>query len=105
VLAIRLPEKMEKRLERLAKRTGRTKSYYAREAIALHLGALEAEFLPSRTVARVLQSGKRTSPLRKKTPLRSLEGIWADLNINITEQDIAEARREMWGNSPREIEL
>lgn len=40
-----------------------------------------------------------------KKPLRSLEGIWADLDIHITEEDIAEARREMWGNSPRDIEL
>jgi hypothetical protein len=35
--------------------------------------------------------------------LRSLEGLWADLNIEITEEDIAEARREMWGNFPRDI--
>jgi uncharacterized protein DUF2281 len=38
-------------------------------------------------------------------PLRSLEGLWADLDIHITEEDIAEARREMWGNFPRDIEL
>ena len=38
-------------------------------------------------------------------PLRSLEGLWEDLNIDITEDDIAEARREMWGNFPRDIEL
>ena len=38
-----------------------------------------------------------------KTPLRSLEGIWEDLNIDITEEDIAEARREMWGSLPRGI--
>jgi hypothetical protein len=31
--------------------------------------------------------------------------LWADLNMNITEEDIAEARREMWGNFPRDIEL
>jgi hypothetical protein len=36
-------------------------------------------------------------------PLRSLEGLWADLGIEITEEDIAEARREMWGNFPRDI--
>jgi hypothetical protein len=36
-----------------------------------------------------------------KTPRRSLRGLWADLNIHITEEDIAEARREMWGNFPR----
>jgi hypothetical protein len=40
-----------------------------------------------------------------KKPLRSLEGIWEDLDIDITEEDIAEARREMWGNFPRDIEL
>jgi hypothetical protein len=40
-----------------------------------------------------------------KTPRRSLRGLWADLNIQITEEDIAEARREMWGNFPRDIKL
>jgi EAL domain-containing protein (putative c-di-GMP-specific phosphodiesterase class I) len=40
-----------------------------------------------------------------KKPLRSLLGLWADLDIHITEEDIAEARREMWGNFPRDIEL
>jgi hypothetical protein len=38
-----------------------------------------------------------------KKPLKSLRGLWADLNIDITEEDIAEARREMWGNFPRDI--
>ena len=45
--------------------------------------------------------------LRKKDasrqPLRSLEGLWADLGIEITEEDIEQARREMWGNFPRDI--
>jgi hypothetical protein len=35
-------------------------------------------------------------------PRRNLYGILVDLNVNITEEDIAEARREMWGNFPRE---
>ncbi|MBZ5627329.1 MAG: DUF2281 domain-containing protein [Acidobacteriia bacterium] len=38
-----------------------------------------------------------------KKPRRSLRGLWADLNIRITEEDIAQARREMWGNFPRDI--
>ncbi len=38
-------------------------------------------------------------------PRRSLRGLWADLNIHITEEDIAEARREMWCNFPRDINL
>lgn len=40
-----------------------------------------------------------------KHPRRSLRGLCADLNLHITEEDIAEARKEMWGNFPREIEL
>lgn len=38
-----------------------------------------------------------------KRPRRSPKGLWADLGIDITEADIDEARREMWGNFPREI--
>jgi hypothetical protein len=38
-----------------------------------------------------------------KKPRRSLRGLWKDLNIEITEEDIAEARREMWGNFPRDV--
>lgn len=36
-------------------------------------------------------------------PLRSAEGLWADLNIDITAEDIAELRREMWSKFPRDI--
>ncbi len=41
MLAIRLPEDIEKRLDRLAKRSGRTKTYYARAAILRHIEDLE----------------------------------------------------------------
>jgi len=40
-----------------------------------------------------------------KKPRRSLLGLWADLNTHITEEDIAQARREMWGNFPRDLKL
>jgi hypothetical protein len=36
-----------------------------------------------------------------KPPLRSPEGLWADLDVNISEEDIAKLRREMWKNFPR----
>lgn len=39
----------------------------------------------------------------KPRKLRSLEGLLEDFNIDISEEDIATARREMWGNFPREI--
>jgi RHH-type rel operon transcriptional repressor/antitoxin RelB len=34
MLTVRLPQQMENRLTRLAKRTGRSKSHYAKQAIA-----------------------------------------------------------------------
>lgn len=41
MLTIRLPKEIEERLDRLAKATGRTKSYYVRQAIIERLEALE----------------------------------------------------------------
>jgi RHH-type rel operon transcriptional repressor/antitoxin RelB len=37
MLAIRLPEEIEKRLDELARKTGRTKTFYARQAILMYL--------------------------------------------------------------------
>ena len=37
-----------------------------------------------------------------RPPLRSPEGLWADLDVDISADDIAEIRREMWKNFPRE---
>jgi RHH-type rel operon transcriptional repressor/antitoxin RelB len=45
MLAVRLDEATEKRLEALAQRTGRTKTFYAREAIQVHLEDLEDFYL------------------------------------------------------------
>ncbi len=40
---------------------------------------------------------KAASPRR----CRSLKGLWADLGTDVSPEDIAEARREMWGGFPR----
>ncbi len=64
--------------------------------------------LPRDKQLEVLEFAKSLRREQQNTPgkpLRSLEGIWAGLNVKITEEDIAEARREMWGNFPRDIEL
>ena len=50
MLAIRLPPGIEKRLADLAKRTGRSKTYYAREAILEHLDDLEDYYLAAARV-------------------------------------------------------
>ena len=45
MLAVRLDKNLEERLERLAAKTGRTKTFYARAAIEAHLDDLEDFFL------------------------------------------------------------
>lgn len=40
--------------------------------------------------------------IQPKSPRVSLEGIWADMNVNVTEEDIREMRNEAWKNFPRE---
>jgi len=52
MLALRLPPEIEKRLNQLAKKTGRSKSFYAREAILRHLEDLEDYHLARRRLAR-----------------------------------------------------
>lgn len=56
MLAIRLPEDIEKRLKALADKTGRTKTFYAKEAILEHLGEMEDKYL---AIKRLESSGKR----------------------------------------------
>jgi RHH-type transcriptional regulator, rel operon repressor / antitoxin RelB len=45
MLAIRLPDDIEARLRALAERTGRSKSFYVREAVREHLDDLEDYYL------------------------------------------------------------
>jgi RHH-type rel operon transcriptional repressor/antitoxin RelB len=58
MLALRLPPEIEKRLGALAKKTGRTKSYYAREAILRHIEDIEDQHLAA---ARIKRGGRRKS--------------------------------------------
>ena len=51
MLALRLPADLEARLEALAAKTGRTKSYYAREAIAEYIDDLEDLYLAQKRQA------------------------------------------------------
>ena len=45
MLAIRLPPEIDSRLDALARATGRTKTFYAREAILEHIDDLEDVYL------------------------------------------------------------
>jgi len=63
MLALRLPKDIERRLEALAQRTGRSKSFYAREAILEHLDDLEAAYLSDEILKRVETGQEQTYTL------------------------------------------
>jgi RHH-type rel operon transcriptional repressor/antitoxin RelB len=73
MLAIRLPQSVEKRLEKLARRTGRTKSFYAREAIMQHLEDLEDIYLAERALERIRNGEDDTIPLKDVMKRHGLE--------------------------------
>ncbi len=66
MLAIRLSSDIEERLNKLAKRTGRTKTFYAREAILEHLEDLEDTYLAEK---RLKQPAKTHSAEEVKREL------------------------------------
>ncbi len=65
MLAIRLPEEIESRLEALAKATGRTKTFYAREAIIEHIEDLEDIYLAEQVLERIRRGEERTYTLEE----------------------------------------
>ncbi len=74
MLAIRLPEIIEKRLDRLAKRTGRTKTFYAREAILNHLDDLEDLYQAERSLDRIRSGKDKPIPLEEVMKRHGMEG-------------------------------
>ena len=72
MLAIRLPPDIEARLARLAKKTGRTKTYYAREAILEHLDDLEDAYLAE---------ARWTALQKGKTGTRTLDDVERALDL------------------------
>lgn len=58
MLAVRLPPKMEKRLDSLAKKTGRTKSYYVRQALAETFEDMEDACLAEKSWEEVRAGGR-----------------------------------------------
>ncbi|MFN0169178.1 MAG: hypothetical protein ACKV22_22370 [Bryobacteraceae bacterium] len=59
--------------------------------------------LPAEKQNEILEHARR---LRREStsvqPRRSGKGLWADLNITLTAEEIEENQREMWKNFPRE---
>jgi len=65
MLSLRLPADIEARLTNLAKLTGRTKSFYAKEAILEHLEDLEDLYLAEQRYADILAGRSKTIPLEE----------------------------------------
>lgn len=75
MLAIRLPEDIERRLEALAALTGRTKTFYARQAIVEHLDNLEDVYLAEQRLADIRAGRTETIPLEDMMKQHGLAGL------------------------------
>jgi RHH-type rel operon transcriptional repressor/antitoxin RelB len=73
MLAIRLPADVEARLDALAKATGRTKTYYAREAILEHLDDLEDIYMAERELEDVRAGRSTTASLKEVMKAHGLD--------------------------------
>ncbi|MBL0338351.1 MAG: TraY domain-containing protein [Rhodospirillaceae bacterium] len=73
MLAIRLPVEIEERLEKLAKSTGRTKSFYVRQAILEHLEELEDIYLAERVLEDIRKGKQKTASLAKVMKRHGME--------------------------------
>ena len=62
-IAIRLPDETDSRLAALAARTGRTKTFYVREAIEAHLEDLEYYYLAAEVSERIGRGEESTISL------------------------------------------
>ncbi|MGH9065973.1 MAG: type II toxin-antitoxin system RelB family antitoxin [Acidimicrobiales bacterium] len=71
-LSIRLGPQDEARLEELARRTGRSKTFYVREAIHAHLDDLEERFWADAVVKDWEDAGKESRPA---------EELWRELGV------------------------
>ena len=62
MIAVRMPPDVEARLDDLARRTGRTKTWYVREAVLEYLDDLEDLYLAEEEL-RAIKAGARTYAL------------------------------------------
>lgn len=73
MIAVRVSEEIETRLDRLAQLTGRTKTYYVREAIEEHLDDLEEAYLAEKVLKKVRSGREKLIPLEDVVKQYGLE--------------------------------
>jgi RHH-type transcriptional regulator, rel operon repressor / antitoxin RelB len=74
MLAIRLPAEIEDRLEALAKATGRTKTFYVREAILEYIDDIEDVYLAEKRLEDIRAGRTKTILLGKIMKRHGMEG-------------------------------
>jgi RHH-type rel operon transcriptional repressor/antitoxin RelB len=62
-LSIRLDDDLAARLERLARTTGRSKSFYVKQAIEDHIEDLEDLYIAQKVLERIADGRERLIPL------------------------------------------
>jgi hypothetical protein len=72
--------------------------------MSLEQAILEAvRALPAEKQQEILHHATR---LRRQTagrkPLRSVKGLWSDLGVSLSAEELSENQREMWKDFPRE---
>ena len=63
IVGVRVPDEIDERLNNLARVTGRSKSYYIREALIEHLTDLEAVYLADHVKEQIRKGKEKVSPL------------------------------------------
>jgi len=64
----------------------------------------ELRKLPAEKQRRVLAFVERLRTEDASRPRsRALKGIWSGLGVDLSEEDLAVARREMWNGFPRDL--
>lgn len=72
-VALRLPDEVAERLNRLADRTGRSRTFYMIEAIREHLDDLEDLYLAEQRLIDIQAGKSQTVPLEEVLELYGLE--------------------------------
>ncbi len=62
-VSLRLPDDLAARLDKIARRTGRTKTFYMIEAIREQIGDLEDLYLAEKRLGNIKSGKSKTTPL------------------------------------------
>lgn len=102
MLTVRFPENIERRLDRLARATGRTKSFYMREALLRYLDEVKIRSKPKKPCRACAKGGSRC--FRPKRSGRCLTGKSAAGSAEFGEEAREESGRDrqVFGNSSGE---